>query len=252
MAIVNLLRMSSRLAAATVTVVCAASTLVLAPSAPAQPGHQPGVPGPGPAPGPIAANAPGPVASQSSACPDIEVIFARGTDDTPGLGTPGSAFVSALRPLVGGQTVSSYAVNYPASYDFLAAADGARDAESRIAMMSQQCPSTKLVLGGYSQGAAVMDMLAGVPPLGNKIGDIGSAAPLPASLQSNIAAVAVFGNPATKFSNPLTSSVFGGRAIDLCKDGDPICSGGRNPFAHNDYVSAGLVQQAANFVAGRV
>ncbi|BBY95901.1 cutinase [Mycobacterium gallinarum] len=248
----NLLRMSSRLAAAAATVVCAASTLALAPSAQAQPGHQPGVPGPGPAPGPIAANAPGPVASQSSACPDIEVIFARGTDDTPGLGTPGSAFVSALRPLVGGQTVSSYAVNYPASYDFLAAADGARDAESRIAMMSQQCPSTKLVLGGYSQGAAVMDMLAGVPPLGNKIGDIGSAAPLPASLQSNIAAVAVFGNPATKFSNPLTSSVFGGRAIDLCKDGDPICSGGRNPFAHNDYVSAGLVQQAANFVAGRV
>ena len=126
------------------------------------------------------------------------------------------------------------------------------DAQNRIAMMSQQCPSTRIVLGGYSQGAAVIDMLAGVPPLGNKIGDIGSAPPLPASLQSNIAAVAVFGNPATKFSNPLTSSVFGGRAIDLCKDGDPICSGGRNPFAHNDYVCAGMVQQAANFVAGRV
>ena len=47
-------------------------------------------------------------------------------------------------------------------------------------------------------------MLAGVPPLGNKIGDsrIGAAVagqPLP-----NIAAVAVFGNPATKFGNPLT------------------------------------------------
>ena len=248
----NLLRTSSRLAAALASVVCAATTLVAAPSALAQPGHQPGVPGPGPAPGPIAANAPGPLATQPSACPDIEVIFARGTDDTPGLGTPGSALVSALRPLVGGQTVSSYAVNYPASYDFLAAADGARDAENRVAMMSQQCPSTKLVLGGYSQGAAVVDMMAGVPPLGNKIGDIGSAAPLPASLQSNIAAVVAFGNPAAKFSNPLTSSVFGGRAIDLCKDGDPICSGGRNPFAHNDYVSAGLVQQAAQFVAGRV
>jgi cutinase len=252
MADVSLLRMSSRLAVVVSTVFCAASALV-APSAVAQPGHQPGpVPGPGPAPGPIAANAPGPVATQASSCSDIEVIFARGTDDTPGLGTPGSAFVSALRPLVGGRTVSSYAVNYPASYDFLAAADGARDAENRVAMMSQQCPSTRIVLGGYSQGAAVIDMLAGVPPLGNKIGDIGSAAPLSPSLQSNIAAVAVFGNPATKFSNPLTSSVFGGRAIDLCKDGDPICSDGRNPFAHNDYVSAGMVAQAANFVAGRV
>ncbi len=252
MADVNLLRMSSRLAAVISTVICAATTLIVAPSALAQPGHQPGVPGPGPAPGPISANAPGPYPTQASSCPDIEVIFARGTDDTPGLGTPGTAFVNALRPLVGGRTVTAYAVNYPASYDFLAAADGAADAENRIQMMSQTCPSTQLVLGGYSQGAAVVDMLAGVPPLGNKIGDIGSAPPLPASLLSNIAAVAVFGNPATKFSNPLTSSVFGGRAIDLCKDGDPICSGGRNPFAHNDYVSAGLVQQAASFVAGRV
>jgi cutinase len=252
MADVTLLRMPFQLAAAISTVVCA-TALVVAPAVMAQPGHQPGpVPGPGPAPGPIAANAPGPIATQPSSCPDIEVIFARGTDDTPGLGTPGSAFVNALRPLVGGQTVSSYAVNYPASYDFLAAADGAYDAENRVQLMSTQCPSTKLVLGGYSQGAAVIDMLAGVPPLGNKIGDIGSAAPLSPSLQSNIAAVVAFGNPAAKFSNPLTSSVFGGRAIDLCKDGDPICSGGRNPFAHNDYVSEGLVQQAASFVAGRV
>ncbi|WP_040538697.1 cutinase family protein [Mycolicibacterium tusciae] len=234
--------MSSRLAAGVSTVFCAASALV-APSALAQPG-----PAPGPGPAPV----PGPAATPSSACPDIEVIFARGTDDTPGLGTPGTAFVNALRPLVGGRTLTAYAVDYPASYDFLAAADGAIDAQNRIQMLSQSCPSTQIVLGGYSQGAAVVDMLAGVPPLGNKIGEIGSAPPLPASLQSKIAAVAVFGNPATKFSNPLTSSVFGGRAIDLCKDGDPICSGGRNPFAHNDYVSAGMVAQAANFVAGRV
>ena len=180
------------------------------------------------------------------------MIFARGTDDTPGLGTPGTAFINALRSQVGGRSLSTYAVNYPASYDFLAAADGAADATNRIALMSQQCPATRLVLGGYSQGAAVMDMLAGIPPLGNKIGDIGSAPPMPRSLLPNIAAVAVFGNPATKFSNPITSTVFAGRAIDLCKDGDPICSGGRNPFAHNDYVSAGLTQQAANFVAGLV
>ena len=239
---VTLLRMSARLAAVVSAVVWTATTLVVAPAAMAQPGPGLGLDLPGP----------GPATAPASSCPDIEVIFARGTDDTPGLGTPGTAFVDALRPLVGGRTVTAYAVNYPASYDFLAAADGADDATNRISMMSQQCPSTKLVLGGYSQGAAVIDMLAGVPPLGNKIGDIGSAPPLPSNLLPNIAAVAVFGNPATKFSNPLTSSVFGGKAIDLCKDGDPICSGGRNPFAHNDYVTAGMVQQAANFVAGRV
>src|SRR6476660_7336732 len=132
---VTLLHKSARLAAVASAIAWAAMTLVVAPTAMAQPG-----PVPGPAPGP------GPVAAPASSCPDIEVIFARGTDDTPGLGTPGTAFVNALRPLVGGQTVSSYAVNYPASYDFLAAADGAVDAENRVATMSQTCPGTKLVL----------------------------------------------------------------------------------------------------------
>jgi len=236
---VTLLRTPAWPAAIAAAVVSAAAVLISGPA----PSAAPQV---GPAPGP----APGPASAPSSGCPDIEVIFARGTDDTPGLGTPGQAFVDSLRPLVGGRTLSTYAVNYPASYDFLAASDGAVDATNRISTLAQQCPTTRIVLGGYSQGAAVVDMLAGVPPLGNKIGDIGSAPPLPTSLASNVAAVVALGNPATKFSNPITSSVFGGRAIDLCKDGDPICSRGRNPFAHNDYVSAGLTQQAANYVAG--
>jgi cutinase len=220
MAGVTLLHLSGRLAATTAALVCAATPLAIAPSAAADP------------------------------CPDIEVIFARGTHDAPGLGNPGQAFADTLRGLVGGRTMTTYAVNYPASYDFLEAASGANDAAARIALMASSCPSTKLVLGGYSQGAAVVDMLAGVPPLGNKIGDIGSAPPLAANLIPSVAAVAVFGNPATKFSNPITGSVFAGRAIDLCKDGDPICSRGRNPFAHSDYVSAGLTDQAANYVAG--
>jgi cutinase len=219
---VTLLRMSSRLAAITTTLVCAATALATSPSGMADP------------------------------CPDVEVVFARGTNDAPGLGRPGEAFANALRSQMGGRSLTTYAVNYPASYDFLAAADGAADAANRISVMAASCPSTRIVLGGYSQGAAVVDMLAGIPPLGNKVGEVGSAPPLASSLVPNIAAVAVFGNPATKFGNPLTASIFGGKAIDLCKDGDPICSRGRNPFAHSDYVNSGLTDQAANFVAGIV
>lgn len=185
-------------------------------------------------------------------CPDVEVVFARGTSEPAGIGRVGQAVTDALAEQIAPRTVGSYAVNYPADYDFLTAADGATDATSHIASMALSCPSTKIVLGGYSQGAAVVDMLAGVPPLGNKIGSIGSAPPLSPTAAVTVAAVTVFGNPATKFGQPLSSvGMFVGRSIDLCKDGDPICSGGRNPLAHRGYEDA-MAQQAASFAAGRI
>jgi trehalose dimycolate hydrolase len=208
----------------------------------------------------VAITGPAPTATAAS-CPDIDIVFARGTGEPDGIGKVGQAFVDALRPQLGSRTVTTYAVNYPATYDFLTAADGAIDASQHIRSVVQQCPSTRIVLGGYSQGAAVVDMLVGIPPLGNKVaaiaskvGDPGSAAQLADDLAGNVAAVVAFGNPSAKFSIPVTSAgpPYGGRAIDLCKDGDPICSRGRNPFAHSDYVSAGLTDQAAGFVAGLV
>ncbi len=187
-------------------------------------------------------------------CSDVDVVFARGTSEPAGIGRVGQALVDSLQPQLGSRTVSFYGVNYPATYDFLAAADGATDATNHIVSVAAQCPSTKFVLGGYSQGAAVVDMLLGIPPLGSKVGDIGSAPPLPGSVANKVAAVAAFGNPATKFGNPVSAagSPFAGKGIDLCNDGDPICSPGRNPFAHTDYETTDLVGQAAGFIAGRL
>lgn len=186
-------------------------------------------------------------------CPDVEVVFARGTSEPPGVGRVGQALADQLRNQLGGRTVGTYGVIYPASYDFFTSGDGAVDATNRISTMASQCPNTRIVLGGYSQGAAVVDMLAGVPPLGNRIGDVGLARPLPGGLNGNIAAVAVFGNPATKFGNPVSArGSFAGKALDLCADGDPICSDGRNPFAHTSYERSPLIGQAAGFAAGRL
>jgi len=195
---------------------------------------------------------PAPVAA-AQGCSDVELIFARGTSEPGGIGRVGQALADQLRPLLGGRTLSTYGVNYPATYDFLTAAEGANDVTARIASVSAQCPSTRFVLGGYSQGAAVMDMLAGVPPLGNKVGDIGSAPPLPGGYNNKVAAVAVFGNPSTKFGIPLSArGLFAGKSIDACSDGDPICSDGRNPFAHTHYESSPFVTQAATYAAGLI
>jgi cutinase len=178
-------------------------------------------------------------------CPAIEVIFARGTNDTGGLGRVGDAFVSALRGKVGGRSVRGYAVNYPATYDFFAAADGANDASGRIQYMMNECPGTRLVLGGYSQGAGVIDIIAAVP-----FPAVGFNNPLPPNAPDFVAAVAVFGNPTAKVGLPMTSSpVWGGRSIDLCNGGDPVCeSGGNSVAAHSAY--GGSANQAAGFVAG--
>jgi cutinase len=179
-------------------------------------------------------------------CPAIEVVFARGTSEAPGLGLPGGAFVDSLRKKVGGRSVGTYAVNYPATYDFLAAADGANDASAHIQYMMGACPDTRLVLGGYSQGAAVMDVIAAVP-----FPAIGFNNPLPPDAPDHVAAIAVFGNPSAKLGLPLTSSpVWGGRSIDLCNGGDPICqTDGENVAAHKAY-AGGPTNQAASFVAG--
>jgi cutinase len=179
-------------------------------------------------------------------CPDIEVVFARGTNDAPGLGNVGAAFVDSLRGKVGGRSVGTYAVIYPASFDFLAAADGANDASAHIQYMVNTCPNTRLVLGGYSQGAAVIDVISAVP-----MPAVGFNNPLPPGVPDHVAAIAVFGNPSAKLGLPLTSSpVWGGRSIDLCNGGDPICqTDGQNLAAHRAY-PGGPTNQAANFVAG--
>ena len=190
----------------------------------------------------------GPLASPAGAdgCNDIEVVFARGTGEAPGIGRVGQAFVDSLRGKVGNRSIGTYGVNYPATYDFLAAADGANDASTFIQNVVNNCPDTRLVLGGYSQGAAIIDVITSVP-----FPAVGFTNPLPANVPDRVAALAVFGNPTAKVGLPLTSSpLYGARAIDLCNAGDPVCSGGDSVPAHRDYGPSGLTNQAAAFVAG--
>src|ERR1700739_3277917 len=99
--------------------------------------------------------APTPASAAEDSCPAVQVVFARGTNEAPGVGATGQTFVDALNARLPGKTVDVYGVNYPASLDFGRAADGIIDASNRIQTIAASCPTTKIVLGGYSQGAAV-------------------------------------------------------------------------------------------------
>lgn len=188
-----------------------------------------------------------PVASAAPECPDVEVVFARGTDEPAGIGKVGKAFVDALKPMLAkGTTVNTYAVKYPATWDFMKAAVGANDMSKRVQTIAKQCPDTKIVLGGYSQGAAVVDVVATAP-----IAGLGYTAPLPATAVPHIASIVVFGNPSARIGNPLTrmSTVFGSRTADLCAPADPVCSLGRNWDSHVRYPESGLVKLGAEWAA---
>jgi cutinase len=199
---------------------------------------------------PLVAASAAPIASAAD-CHDAEVIFARGTDEPPGLGRVGDSFVDSLRKQADGLNVGTYAVNYSAGKLQLHGGDGAKDAISHIKSTVSSCPNTKIVLGGYSQGATVVDIVAGVPVAGVKLGSA-----LPPELASNVTAVATFGDVADRAggSLPTQSALLGSKAIDLCNPNDPICHAGPgNEWSgHTEGYIPVYTTQAAAFVASEL
>jgi cutinase len=200
--------------------------------------------------------------ASAAPCPDVEVTFARATNEPPGVGVVGQQFIDSLRSQVGGRSLAVYPVNYPASDDFAPSANaGANDANAHVESMAANCPNTKLVLGGYSQGAIVTDLItiaqmpvAGFVPVS-----------LPQDVADHVAALAVFGNPSDRYlgaSIPAVSPWYGAKAIDLCAPGDPVCTPGATftmpthdemlSPAHLVYANSGMPAQAATFVASHV
>ena len=192
------------------------------------------------------------VPSASAACPAVEVIFARGRLEPPGAGQIGNAFVSDLRKK-SGKNVNLYAVQYPADNQIDV---GANDMSARVQSTMAGCPDTRIVLGGYSLGAAVTDVALAVP-----FAFFGFNNPLPPGADQHVAAVALFGN-GSQWVGPITNfnPVYNDRTIELCHAADPICNPTQPDNWQADwpdhlapaYLKAGMVDQAADFVAGKL
>jgi cutinase-like protein len=196
--------------------------------------------------------------AQAAGCPDAQVVFARGTTELPGVGPTGDAFVDSLRSRVGAKSVDVYAVDYPATTDFPTAVQGISDARAHILNIAATCPHTKMVLGGFSQGAAVMGFVtANVVPDGVSPADV--PAPMPPDVADHVAAVALFGKPSPRFMNAINDppvavgAQYLPKTIDLCVDNDLVCDPHGSSFsAHNDYVDSGLVDQGVAFVTNQL
>jgi cutinase len=128
---------------------------------------------------------------QNGACKPTTLIFARGTTEGGNLGgTVGPALVQDLQQMIGAGNLAVQGVNYPA--DIAGAAEGETDPKNaqgstNMAMFAekavQQCPSTKVVLSGYSQGAQQVH---------------GALLNLQEDTTSKVAAAVTFGDPFDK------------------------------------------------------
>jgi cutinase len=177
-------------------------------------------------------------------CPYAEVVFARGTGEPVGPGGPGQAFFDSLTAQLPGKSINLYPVNYPSTADYVNSAHvGADDAVAHVQSTVANCPNTKIVLGGYSQGAGVMDM---------------TSHRLPAQVANHVAAVALFGNPQSSYAKslsdsqiPAIASGYSPKTIDICLPDDNICAEGGSIIAHLGYVPD-ATNKAATFVAQKL
>jgi cutinase len=209
-------------------------------------------------------------AASAQPCPDVEVVFARGTAEPPGVGGVGQAFVDTLRSQIGPRSMDVYPVNYVASGDFgdrigfaRTVVDGIRDAGAHVEATAANCPNTRIVIGGYSQGAVVAGYVtaAVIPDAVPAEYRSFIPNPMPPEVANHVAAVVLFGKPSIQWLNDagappiVIGPLYVPKTIDLCADGDTICNGaplGGPTIAHAMYPMNGMVNQAAEFAAGRL
>ncbi len=184
------------------------------------------------------------------------MVFARGTGEAPGAGFFGDAFIDALRSKIGTKSMSVYTVNYPASPDFPTAMVGIEDAANHIKQTVATCPQTKEVLGGFSQGAAVMGFVTSASVPDGAPSD--TPQPMPPEVANHVAAVTLFGTPSTRFMTQFgqPTIVIGPpyvpKTTEYCAPGDPICGDGGDFGAHNAYADNGMIDQGASFAASHL
>ncbi|WP_145011009.1 cutinase family protein [Mycobacterium marseillense] len=197
-------------------------------------------------------------AALAQGCPDVEVVFARGTGEPPGVGPTGQAFVDAVHSRVGATSLEVYPVNYPASNEWDTGVEGIRDAGAHVVAGPTTARTPRWCWGANSQGAAVMGFVtsAAVP---DGVDPATVPKPLAPGVAGHVAAVVLFGMPNVRAMNFLgeppvvIGPTYQDKTLKVCVPEDPVCSDGLNFAAHNTYADDGsMIDQGADFAARRL
>ncbi|KAJ9606868.1 carbohydrate esterase [Cladophialophora chaetospira] len=202
-------------------------------------------------------------------CPNIHIFGARETTAPAGYGSAGT-FVNLILNAYPGATAE--AINYPAAGGTNAAyassvQQGTQNVANQINNFNKQCPNTKLVVVGYSQGAEIEDnALCGGGDFNQGVTYTNSLISAAASKQ--IKAVIWAGNPRnspaeTFHYGTCTAGGFSARPSgfscptyqslirSFCDSSDPYCCNGNNAATHQGYGSE-YGQNALAFVKSKL
>lgn len=210
-----------------------------------------------------------PVDLQKRACPNIHVFGARETTASPGYGSAGTVVNKILAAHSG---ATAEAISYPAcgggsacggvSYSN-SVQQGTAAVVKAVSAFAKQCPSTELVLVGYSQGSEIFDNAlcgGGDPKQGLSSSD---------SIASyNIKAAIFMGDPRFEVGAPYnvgtckaggfssrpagqTCGAYNSKIQSYCDAADPYCCNGNNAATHNGY-GAEYGNQALSFVNSKL
>ncbi|TRX90900.1 hypothetical protein FHL15_008105 [Xylaria flabelliformis] len=175
-------------------------------------------------------------------CRPVIFLYARGSTQDGNIGgSPGPQTIDQLKAKLGSTTVAAQGFDYPASLlDNLRAEgcdpDDAANFKDLISKAASQCPSSKLVISGYSQGAALVHA---------------AAKQLTAAVAAKVAAAVTYGDTRKKQDNSAIPNIDASRTLILCHDGDLVCEGSLIVTdAHHDYDD--LAPTAVSFIASKV
>ncbi|KAF2856453.1 carbohydrate esterase family 5 protein, partial [Plenodomus tracheiphilus IPT5] len=161
-------------------------------------------------------------------CTDMTVIFARGTGETGNVGTvSGPPMFKAIRASLGADRVTVQGVDYPASSagNVNQGADGGKIMAGLVATALSQCPNTKIIVSGYSQGGMVVH---------NAFKNGLSS--------SQVAGAVLFGDP---LKRQAVGDMPASKVKQFCGTSDTICGGGGDGGATGGHISYGSSANAA-------
>ncbi|KAI1160830.1 carbohydrate esterase family 5 protein [Nemania serpens] len=176
-------------------------------------------------------------------CRPVIFLFARGSwqDGNVG-GTPGPQTIEQLKARLGGDgAVAAQGLDYPADILDNLRAGGCDPADvanfdALIARAATECPDAKLVLSGYSQGAALVHA---------------AAKNMTAAVAARVAAAVTFGDTRKEQDGGVIPGIDPARTLILCHDGDLVCDG-TLIVTDNHYDYDDLAPTAVSFIAGKV